>query len=138
MASLETILPTVRRAGESGGDLNEQGAELLGLPVGISVAPAEGDQPAALAGSLIGAAGMVSVSFGTSVCANSVGDRPFSGVADAVDHFCAVDGKPINMVWLRNGTTYMNTVVEMFGNVLGGDRGSAFADVMPKLSLIHI
>ena len=133
VASLETILPTVRRAGESGGDLNEQGAELLSLPVGISVAPAEGDQPAALAGSLIGAAGMVSVSFGTSVCANSVGDRPFSGVADAVDHFCAVDGKPINMVWLRNGTTYMNTVVEMFGNVLGGDRGSAFADVMPKV-----
>ena len=76
---------------------------------------------------------MVSVSFGTSVCANSVGDRPFSGVADAVDHFCAVDGKPINMVWLRNGTTYMNTVVEMFGNVLGEDRGAAFAKVMPMV-----
>ena len=133
VTSLGAMLPTVRRAGESGGDLNEQGASLLGLPIGIPVAPAEGDQPAALAGSLIGAAGMVSVSFGTSVCANSVGDRPFSGVADAVDHFCAVDGKPINMVWLRNGTTYMNTVVEMFGNVLGEDRGAAFAKVMPMV-----
>ena len=133
VASLKTMLPTVRSAGESGGELNSAGAELLGLPEGIVVAPAEGDQPAALAGSLIGAAGMVSVSFGTSVCANSVGDRPFSGVSDSVDHFCAVDGKPINMVCLRNGTTYMNTVVEMFGNVLGEDRGAAFANVMPEV-----
>ncbi|MFM7137754.1 MAG: FGGY-family carbohydrate kinase, partial [Planctomycetota bacterium] len=91
---------------------------------------AEGDQPAALAGSLVAAAGTVSMSFGTSVVANSVGDRPFQGVDQAVDHFCAVDGKPINMVWLRNGTTAMNTIVGMFGGVLpaGGD---PFAVVMP-------
>ena len=113
VASLKTMLPTVRSAGESGGELNSAGAELLGLPEGIVVAPAEGDQPAALAGSLIGAAGMVSVSFGTSVCANSVGDRPFSGVSDSVDHFCAVDGKPINMVCLRNGTTYMLSLIHI-------------------------
>ena len=31
IASLSTMLPTVRRAGESGGELNEQGATLLGL-----------------------------------------------------------------------------------------------------------
>ena len=77
---LKDLLPTVRKAGESGGVLDDNGAKLLGLPAGIPVAPAEGDQPAALAGSLIGEAGMVSVSFGTSVCANSVGDRPFEGV----------------------------------------------------------
>jgi sugar (pentulose or hexulose) kinase len=97
------------------------------------VAPAEGDQPAALAGSLIGAAGMVAMSFGTSVVANSVGDRAFRGVSRAVDHFCAPDGKPINMVWLRNGTTAMNTVVEMFGRLDGGGKGAAFAAVMPQV-----
>ena len=131
--ALETLLPQVRQAGEDGGMLNESGADLLGLPVGIPVAPAEGDQPASLAGSLIGSAGMVSCSFGTSVCANSVGDRAFSGVSDAVDHFCAPDGKPINMVFLRNGTTYMNSIVEMFGEATGGDRDEGFAVTMPKV-----
>jgi len=115
--ALATMLPTVRRAGEDAGVLTEAMATKLGLSASIPVAAAEGDQPASLAGSLIGQAGMVSVSFGTSVCANSVGDRAFSGVSDLVDHFCDPDGKPINMVFLRNGTTYMNTVVEMFGQM---------------------
>lgn len=130
---LGELLPAVRSAGDEAGSLSSTGSQLLGLPEGIPVAPAEGDQPAALAGSLIGGAGMVSVSFGTSVCANSVGDRAFSGVSNAVDHFCAPDGKPINMVWLRNGTTYMNSIVEMFGDVLGADRSAGFATVIPRL-----
>ena len=132
IVSLKELLPEVRKAGEDAGSISASGAELTGLSEGIPVASAEGDQPAALAGSLIGNAGMVSVSFGTSVCANSVGDRPFEGVSNAVDHFCAPDGKPINMVWLRNGTTFMNSVVEMFGDALGDDRSAGFAAVMPK------
>ena len=127
---LKELLPTVRRAGEDGGVLNAAGAKLLALPEGIPVAPAEGDQPASLAGSLIGEAGMVSVSFGTSLCANSVGDRSFEGVSPGVDHFCAADGKPINMVWLQNGTTFMNTAVEMFCKA---DQQADFASIMQML-----
>jgi len=130
---LGDLLPEVRRAGEDGGALDARGAELLGLRPGIPVAPAEGDQPAALAGSLIAAAGTVSMSFGTSVVANSVGDHAFRGVDRAIDHFCAPDGKPINMVWLRNGTTAMNAIVEMFGRVAGSGLGDAFAAVMPQV-----
>ncbi|MFM9195273.1 MAG: FGGY-family carbohydrate kinase, partial [Planctomycetia bacterium] len=130
---LRDLLPRVKRAGEDAGVLDGHGAAVLGLPAGIPVAPAEGDQPAALAGSLIGAAGMVSMSFGTSVVANAVGDRAFQGISRAVDHFCAPDGKPINMVFLRNGTTPMNTVVEMFGRVNAAGRGDAFAAVIPQL-----
>jgi sugar (pentulose or hexulose) kinase len=130
---LRELLPQVKRAGEDAGVLDGHGSTLLGLPAGIPVAAAEGDQPAALAGSLIGAAGMVSMSFGTSVVANAVGDRSFKGISRSVDHFCAPDGKPINMVWLRNGTTAMNAVVEMFGRVNGGGRGDAFAAVMPEM-----
>ena len=130
---LHDLLPHVKKAGEDAGTLDGHGATLLGLPTGIPVAAAEGDQPAALTGSLIGAAGMVSMSFGTSVVANAVGDRAFQGISRAVDHFCAPDGKPINMVWLRNGTTAMNMVVEMFGKVNGTGRGDAFAAVMPSL-----
>ncbi len=132
MPKLVDLLPHICLAGEDGGTLQSAVAEGLGLCPGIPVAPAEGDQPAALAGSLIADAGMVSMSFGTSVCANSVGNRAFHGIHPAVDHFCAADGKPINMVWLRNGTTFMNKVVEMFAGA-AGDRASAFAHVMPLL-----
>ena len=122
---LAQLLPAVRRAGQDGGKLNARGAALLGLSPGLPVAPAEGDQPAALAGSLIAAPGQVSMNFGTSVVANSVGDRAFQGISRAIDHFCAPDGRPINMVLLRNGTTAMNMVVKMFG----GD----FAAIMPEV-----
>ncbi len=127
---LRELLPAVRRAGDDAGSLDAHGAALLGLTQGTPLAPAEGDQPAALAGSLIAKAGTVSMSFGTSVVANSVGDRPFQGVDKAVDHFCAVDGKPINMVWLRNGTTAMNTIVELVGGALPAD-SDPFTAVMP-------
>ena len=136
---ISQLLPAVRKAGEDGGTLSANGAQMLGLPEGIPVAPAEGDQPAALAGSLIANAGMVSCSFGTSVCANSVGDRAFDGVSNTIDHFCAPDGKPINMVFLRNGTTYMNSVVEMFGRAINAEgeqadqRSSGFASVIPQV-----
>jgi sugar (pentulose or hexulose) kinase len=134
MPTLKSILPRVCTAGEDAGCLSETGAKLLGLSIGIPVAGAEGDQPAALAGSLIAQAGMVSMSFGTSVVANSVGDRPFHGVSPGVDHFCAADGKPINMIWIRNGTTFMNQIVAMYAELLDCDEhGAGFAAIMPKL-----
>jgi xylulokinase len=123
--SLAAILPNVRVAGEGAGRLTEPCAARLGLAAGIPVAAAEGDQVAALAGSLIGRPGVVSCCFGTSVCANSVSDdRVFSGVSRAVDHFCSADGRPIHMVWLRNGTTFLNSIVESYGS---------FESVMPQL-----
>ena len=125
LSKLRDLLPSVKKAGEDGGVLDSHGAEFLELPEGVPVAPAEGDQPAALAGSLIAAPGQVSMSFGTSVVANSVGDRTFEGISLPIDHFCAPDGRPINMVWLRNGTTAMNMVIDLFG----GD----FSAIMPQV-----
>jgi sugar (pentulose or hexulose) kinase len=130
---LRNMLPRIARAGQDGGVLNERGAALLGLDAGIPVAPAEGDQPAAMAGSNIATAGTVSASFGTSVCANLVADRPFNGVHSAVDHFCAVDGAPIHMICLNNGTTFLNTLVNLFGQADGVDHDKAFQDLMPML-----
>ena len=133
LTSLNELLPVVKKVGEDAGNLNEEGSALLGLPTGIPVAAAEGDQPAALAGSLIADAGVVSVSFGTSVCANSVGDRGFKGVDKGIDHFCAPDGKPINMVWLRNGTTFMNNVIDMFAKSSVSVDPTGFAAIMPEV-----
>jgi sugar (pentulose or hexulose) kinase len=123
--SIAALLPKARLAGQDAGRLTEAAAKMLGLDAGIPVAPAEGDQVAALAGSLIGRPGLVSCSFGTSVCANVVSDdRAFQGVSPAVDHFCSADGRPIHMVWLRNGTTFLNSIVESYGS---------FETVMPQL-----
>lgn len=131
-ARLAALLPDIRRAGEDGGALSESAAAEIELAPGIPVAPAEGDQPAAMAGSLIGQAGAVSMSFGTSICANSVSDRDFAGVHPAVDHFRAADGKPINMVLLRNGTGFLSAVAGMFGDP-PGDESSGFRRIMPQL-----
>jgi sugar (pentulose or hexulose) kinase len=132
VSSLKSILPTVFKAGQDAGSVNTTGSELFGLNPGIPVAAAEGDQPAALAGSLIAEAGLVSMSYGTSIVSNAVGDRPFQGVSDGVDHFCAADGKPINMIWIRNGTTYLNLMVEMFADAMD-DTSQGFAKVMPQV-----
>jgi sugar (pentulose or hexulose) kinase len=142
VSSFVTLLPRIRRAGEDAGTLTESGAALLGISqTGIPVAAAEGDQVAALAGSLIGSSGTISCCFGTSVCANLVGDRPFLGVSPSVDHFCAADGKPINMVWLRNGTTFLNTIVHSYTSEkltllpehVENNANTAFDRIMPLL-----
>ena len=120
MPSIKSILPRVAVAGASPPIvLTEEGAAWLGLSsecVGIPVAPPEGDQPAAMAGSLIADPGTVSMSFGTSIVSNTVCDRAFQGVSANVDHFCAADGKPINMVWIQNGTTFFNQTVRLLAN----------------------
>jgi sugar (pentulose or hexulose) kinase len=133
ISSFVNLLPKVRRAGQDGGRLNAHGAKLMGLPEGVLIAPAEGDQVAALAGGLIGAPGMISCSFGTSVCANTVGDHAFRGVSPAIDQFCAADGKPICMVWLINGTTFLNAMVRSYGSILnapGDNKDATFATIM--------
>jgi sugar (pentulose or hexulose) kinase len=137
IGSIRSLLPTIKKAGEEAGSLNETGARLLGIrATGIPVAAAEGDQVAALAGSLIGKAGTISCCFGTSVCANVIGDKMFCGVSNAIDHFCAADGKPINMVWLRNGTTFLNAIISSYGGLLkicGCNIENNFEAVMPLM-----
>ncbi len=130
---LAQLLPRIAVAGEASAHVSDEAAAKFGLPAGIPVAPAEGDQPAALAGSLIADAGMISVSLGTSICANAVGDHAFEGIHPGIDHFCAADGKPINMVWLRNGTTFMNSLIRMFAHGADNALDKGFDLVMPQL-----
>jgi sugar (pentulose or hexulose) kinase len=132
LPKFKSYLPSIKVAGGFN-KLNPSGASILGLRADIIVAPAEGDQPAALAGSLIGQAGQVSMSFGTSVVCNSVCDRVFETPSRNVDHFCAVDGRPINMVWLRNGTTPMNLLINMFGTLLS-NINDPFSILMPMVA----
>lgn len=126
MPALSKILPQVVVCGHEAGTLSKEAAQRYGLPIGIPVAAAEGDQPASLVGSLIGERGMASCSFGTSVCANVVGAPTDPNIqSPMVNHFNAVNGQPIYMVWIRNGTTFLNTMVQSYG----GD----FNAIMPQI-----
>lgn len=136
--SLRTLLPKIRTAGdvrnyergspvvinhsvfEPGGWLYD--VRDLFTNQKVLMAPAEGDQPTALAASLIGQHGMISCSFGTSVVANMVGKTTGKKrkSLSSVDRFNAVNGQPISMVWLRNGTTYLNRMVESYGGDFKG------------------
>ena len=138
--SIEELLPNLARAGEYAGFINTYGADILGIPFDedttkIPMAAAEGDQVASLAGSLIGKSGVVACSFGTSVCANVVADASgpqFQGVSLAVDHFTSADGKPIHMIWIRNGTNFLNAIVESYGSMLPKDT-NPFTEILPDL-----
>eukprot|EP00536_Pseudo-nitzschia_multiseries_P008528 jgi/Psemu1/198308/e_gw1.217.11.1 len=142
--SLADLLPTIRTAGDVRDHTGQRAVvlnpfilegwlseakSLFTSSDSILVAPAEGDQPTALAASLIGEPGMISCSFGTSVVANMVGSaNSGSSTAhlQAVDRFNAVNGQPISMVWLRNGTTFLNRMVESYG----GDFASLMTQVV--------
>ena len=157
MPLFSTLLPQVLLCGQDAGRLGARAAERFGLPMGIPIAPAEGDQPTALVGSLIAKQGLASCSFGTSVCANIVGSPTISTNSDdddddhrvntlttisspLVNHFSAVNGQPIYMVWLRNGTTFLNRMVASYSNVggagsaaRGGTPPADFATIMPLI-----
>lgn len=140
---INSLLPTPMPAGSVAGRLSARGAKMLGLPEGIPIAPPEGDQPAALAGSFIARPGDVSLSVGTSMCANAVAPagKVFKGVHPSIDHWCTADGKPLLMAWIKCGTTFMNWLMDVFAIVLGlvdreGKplRAKAFGRVMPLLA----
>mmetsp|Transcript_7590 Transcript_7590/g.16392 ORF Transcript_7590/g.16392 Transcript_7590/m.16392 type:complete len:410 (+) Transcript_7590:141-1370(+) len=107
-SSLKDFLPKIRTAGDARNNRDEHGSDqavVLNPSIlesdgwlwevralltrdrsscsGIMVAPAEGDQPTALAASLIGEPGMISCSFGTSVVANMVGKSTSSSSSNS-------------------------------------------------------
>ena len=132
---LRAILPVPVKAGEFIGTLNSKWAEILGLPQGTPICPPEGDQPAVLAGTYISCPGQGGGSWGTSICVNWISDRPFVGVNPAIDHFCDPMGRPINMGWLKNGTTFANAVITLLQMARGDEKDdNTYAFVIPEAS----
>lgn len=107
--SIGALLPQVCKAGKFAGSLNEIGAELLGLPRGTPVAEPEGDQPAALTGSLVYEEGDGAFSVGTSFVVNAIRKlgQVFTGIHPAIDHFCDPIGQPFDMIWVKNGGSFL-------------------------------
>ena len=127
--TIEQLLPSPRSVGSIVGFVDEVGSALTGLPIGTPIYPPEGDQPTTLAGTYVSAPGTFAFSGGTSICANLITEQTFQGLHSGVEPFMAADGKPFLMCHVQNGTSFMNTVIGMFGQLL--QSADLFVRLMP-------
>lgn len=115
---LQDILPKVLVAGDSAGNLTEEGAKLLDpggkLTAGTPFCPPEGDAGTGMVATNSVAERTGNVSAGTSVFAMIVLEKAFSKLYPEIDMVTTPSGKPVAMVHSNNCTSDLNAWVEMF------------------------
>jgi sugar (pentulose or hexulose) kinase len=115
---LQDILPGVLMAGESAGNLTEEGARLLDpagkLQAGIPLCPPEGDAGTGMVATNSVAGRTGNVSAGTSVFAMIVLEKALSQVYPEIDMVTTPTGKPVAMVHCNNCTSDLNEWVGLF------------------------
>ncbi|PWH14055.1 MAG: ATPase [Anaerolineae bacterium] len=115
---LRDILPRVLLAGQPGGTLTQEGAQLLDptgeLQPGIPLCPPEGDAGTGMVATNSIAARTGNVSAGTSVFAMVVMEKPLSKVYPEIDLVTTPTGKPVAMVHSNNCTSDLNAWVGLF------------------------
>ena len=118
------LLPAVLSAGEDGGALTEAGAALIDglLPVGIRLAPPEGDAGTGMVATNAVAPRTGNVSAGTSIFAMVVLEHSLRQVYEEIDLVTTPTGAPVAMVHCNNCTGDSNAwfavlqeVVALFG-----------------------
>ncbi|MCK6448154.1 MAG: xylulokinase [Planctomycetes bacterium] len=112
---LAAKLPRLVAAGECIGTLDTAGAELLGLPRGIPVAPGAGDNMASAIGSGATRAGVVVVSLGTSATVFAYSPRPIVDPEGLIAPFCDSTGGWLPLLCVMNATGALEEVREAFG-----------------------
>ena len=126
--NIRDILPGVLMAGENAGSLTESGAAMIGnlLPVGIPLAPAEGDAGTGMTATNAVAPRTGNVSAGTSIFSMVVLERPLEKVYEEIDLVTTPTGKTVAMVHCNNCTNDSNAWVsvlketaELFGEAPG-------------------
>lgn len=117
--NLESLLPDVLGAGDSGGVLTEQGALLIDptgeLRPGIRLCPPESDAGTGMVATNSVRVGTGNVSVGTSVFAMIVLSRALGNVGPELDPVATPDGAPVAMAHNNNGTSDINQWVALFG-----------------------
>ena len=115
---LESVLPEVLIAGESGGVLSEAGSQLLdasgSLRPGATLCPPEGDAGSGMIATNAVSPATGNVSAGTSIFAMVVMDKPLSKVHHELDIVTTPMGDPVAMVHCNNGASEMAAWVSMF------------------------
>jgi len=125
---LQDILPKVLVAGDTAGDLTEQGAKRLDpsgqLRPGIPFCPPEGDAGTGMVATNSVAERTANVSAGTSVFAMIVLAKPLTKLYPEIDIVATPTGKPVAMVHSNNCTSDLNAWINLFHeftNTLGVD-----------------
>ena len=115
--NIRALLPTVRRAGESGAYLTEAGAALLDetgtLCAGIPLCPPEGDAGTGMVATNAVRPATGNISAGTSVFSMLVLERPLGGIYREIDVVTTPDGAPVAMVHSNNGCSEIDACVGM-------------------------
>lgn len=116
---IREILPGVMTAGESVGNLTEEGAKFLDpsgdLKAGAPVCPPEGDAGTGMTATNAVRPGTGNVSAGTSIFSMLVLEKPLEGVYPEIDIVTAPDGAPVAMVHCNNCCSELDAWVNMFG-----------------------
>ncbi|MGM9585704.1 MAG: xylulokinase [Faecousia sp.] len=113
--TVREVLPDVLVAGENAGTLTLEGAARLDnlLPVGIPVAPPEGDAGTGMTATNAVAPRTGNVSAGTSIFSMVVLEKNLSKVYEEIDMVTTPTGKPVAMVHCNNCTNDTNAWVSV-------------------------
>jgi sugar (pentulose or hexulose) kinase len=126
--TLADLLPSIKQAGHSAGELTEAGAKLLDptgrLCAGIALCPPEGDAGTGMVATNSVAPRTGNVSAGTSIFAMVVLERQLSRVHRELDLVTTPAGDLVAMVHCNNGASELNAWVGLFAefaNAVGSD-----------------
>lgn len=108
--NIRDLLPNVLTAGENAGVLTAQGARLIGdlLPIGIPMAPPEGDAGTGMTATNAVAPRTGNVSAGTSIFSMVVLEKPLKKVYQEIDLVTTPGGRAVAMVHCNNCTNDLN------------------------------
>ncbi len=116
---LNTLLPAVCVAGDTGAILTEEGARLLDpagdLRAGIPLCPPEGDAGTGMVATNAVRKTTGNLSAGTSVFSMLVLERPLARLWREIDVVATPDGAPVAMVHCNNGCSELDYFVGLFG-----------------------
>lgn len=117
--NIRNILPTVKRAGETGAYLTEEGAGFLDpsgtLQSGIPVCPPEGDAGTGMVATNAVLPRSGNISAGTSIFSMLVLEKPLKSLHRQIDVVETPDGSSVAMVHCNNCCNELDTWVNIFG-----------------------
>lgn len=116
---IRTVLPTVRRAGDCGAYLTEEGARLLDptgtFRAGIPLCPPEGDAGTGMTATCSVRERTGNVSAGTSIFSMLVLEKPLKAPYPEIDMVTTPDGAPVAMVHCNNCCAEIDAWAKIFG-----------------------
>ena len=117
--SIYDILPEVKKAGDKGTFLTEEGAKFLdptgNLKAGIPICPPEGDAGTGMVATNAVLPRTGNVSAGTSIFAMLVLEKPLGTLYPEIDIVTTPDGSPVAMVHCNNCCSEIDAWVKLFG-----------------------